>query len=196
MNNEHSPVLGPAPLVLGILLVSLAYASPAFARSDGSILSNRDCGGCHTGGTGTVALTLSGPEQVIADSENTYTLTISGGPAAVGGLDVWAPDGGTLSVIDTVLTQINDGEVTHITPKIFSAGSVSWDFSWLAPSELGPYALMAQGVSANGDGKTSLDLSGMTSLAIEVVAIPVPAAAILFGSALGLLGWIRRRAVS
>jgi len=84
------------------------------------------------------------------------------------------------------------GEVTHTAPKAFSGGTLSWDFSWMAPDALGTYAISAQGVSANGTAGASGDWTGLTSFAVQVV--PIPAAAFLFGSALGLLGWMRRRA--
>ena len=40
---------------------------------------------------------------------------------------------------------------------------------------------------------TDLDLAGLTDVGWEVTPIPVPAAVWLFGSALGLLGWLRSR---
>jgi hypothetical protein len=92
-----------------------------------------------------------------------------------------------------ILTQIVSGEVTQTAPKPFSSGSVSWDFDWLAPSVEGFYSLEAQGVSANDDGGFGGDVAGTTSFEVQVAAIPIPASALLFGSALGLMGWMRRK---
>jgi hypothetical protein len=135
-------------------------------------------------------LAITGPSSVAPDSVNLFTLTISAGPAVVGGLDVFADDG-TLSVVD-VLTQLNSGEITHTEPKAFSSGEVSWDFNWQAPSLAGMYTINAQGVSANDGNGNGGDSPG-TAMPFMVQVVPIPAAAILFGSALGLLGWVRRR---
>lgn len=172
-----------------VLFVGVVFSSTATARSNGSITSSSDCSVCHDAGT--VVLGIVGPDIVPPDTTHTYTLTITGGPAATGGLNVFAPDGGELSLVDSS-TQLIGGEITHTEPKDFSGNTVSWDFQWTAPSEIGFYALGAQGVSANDASGNNGDFSGSTSFSVQVV--PVPGAAILFGSALGLLGWIRRRA--
>lgn len=191
MKKEKSIAWGKGSLALSVFLLGSLFSSLALGRSNGSILSDSSCSDCHNDGTATLA--IIGPETVLPHSDNTYTLTMSGGPAVIGGLDIWAPDGGTLGLVDG-LTQLLGGEITHTAPKGFSSGTVSWDFVWTAPEALGIYDLMAQGVSADQSGNTQNDFAGLTSLAIEVAAIPIPGAALLFGSALGLLGWIRRRA--
>lgn len=188
MENQKWNARGRGSLALGIFLLASAYLPVALASSNGSVTSSQSCSTCHTDGVAT--LLIIGPETVLPHSDNTYTLTITGGPAVVGGLDVWAPDGGTLSVID-VLTQVNGGEITHTAPKAFSSGSVSWDFQWTAPGVQGFFDLMAQGVSANDGMGNGGDWAGTTSFAVQV--IPIPATAFLFGSAVGLLGWFRRR---
>ncbi len=57
--------------------------------------------------------------------------------------------------------------------------------------------LHAAGVSTNIGNTLSFDLSAGDSVTVhtrfEVAPVPVPAAAWLFGSALGLLGWLRRK---
>jgi len=191
MIKEISIAWGKVSIALGFLLLGSAYFSAAVASSNGSVLSGTACSVCHTDGVAT--LQIVGPETVAPHSDNNYTLTISGGPAVVGGLDVWAPDGGTLGILD-VMTQLLGGEITHTAPKDFSGSSVSWDFVWSAPETLGIYDIMARGVSANDAMGNGGDWAGMTSLAVQVAAIPIPGAVILLGSALGLLGWARRRA--
>ncbi len=59
--------------------------------------------------------------------------------------------------------------------------------------------LHAAGVSASLGNNLSFDLSAGDSITVhtrfELTPVPVPAAVWLFGSALGLLGWMRRKAV-
>jgi hypothetical protein len=143
---------------------------------------------------------ILGPDQVEALGKNTYTLEISGaGPGIVGGLNVAAPDGGVLSLIDAA-TQLTSGEITHTAPKAFDLGggddpnTVSWDFEWTAPATPGTYELFGQGVNANNGNGSNMDFAGVApTFTVTVGVIPIPPAAILFGSALGVLGWVRRR---
>jgi hypothetical protein len=190
---KKSFIWSKTPLILSALLLNPVFLSSALASSDGSKTSDQPCSNCHSGGAGDAIFSILGPATVAPDSDNTYTLTLSGGPGVVGGLDVWVPDGGTLSAIDLVLTQIVSGEVTQTEPKPFLSGSVSWDFDWRAPSVEGFYSLMAQGVSANDGQGNGGDVAGTTSFNVQVAAIPIPASAFLFGSALGLMGWMRRK---
>jgi hypothetical protein len=191
MNKRRSPAWGKTSLFLSALFFSQVFLSAAFARSDGSILSDQRCTDCHTNGATTVM--ILGPDQVEALGKNTYTLEISG-PGIVGGLNVAAPDGGVLSLID-VATQLTSGEITHTTPKAFASGTVSWDFEWTAPATPGTYELFGQGVNANNANGSNFDFAGVVAPAFTVTVgvIPIPPAAILFGSALGVLGWVRRR---
>lgn len=148
---------------------------------------------------------ILGPDSVAHDSVNEYTVEISSpGPGIIGGMDV-AAGFGVLGLVDSgnegtrlvnnAVTGLD--EVTHDGPKAFDLGgaddpaTVSWIFSWTAPSELGSYDLFAQVVNANSMGGNSGDFTGMTTFTVQVV--PIPAAAWLFGSALGLLGWLRLR---
>jgi hypothetical protein len=152
---------------------------------------------------------ILGPTEVLAHESNTYTLRITGGggaasPDVLGGLNVYAADG-VLSLINagTELTQLPTNgitglaEVTHSVEKAFSANTVSWDFIWTAPAIAGAYDIFGQGVNADGNQSTLGDWAGgPTSLNVNVSVIPIPAAGVLFGSALGLLGWLRRRKIA
>ncbi len=68
----------------------------------------------------------------------------------------------------------------------------------VAPVTDGPL-LHAAGVSTDIGNNLSFDLSAGDSITVhtrfEVTPVPIPAAAWLFGSALGLLGWIKRKRV-
>ena len=191
MNNEKLIAWGKGSLALSLLL-SMAYVSPAFAFS-GGVTSSSDCTtSCHTGGTASIAI-IGDSEVVPGSTGNEYTLTILDGPLDLGGLNVWVDDG-VLGLI-TGGTRLDSGEITHSSPQAGNGTDpISWTFSWDAPSVDGVYDLMARAVSAASGGGAGNDSAGMTSFAVTVAAIPIPAAVYLFGSALGLLGWMRRRA--
>jgi len=199
MNKGQLRAWGRTSLILSAFVLSQVFVSSAFAKDDGTKLTGDDCSGCHNSGAATVM--ILGPDQVLAHEEVTYTLEISGGgpwgtgasEAAVGGLAVAALDGGVLSLVGGEPTYLNTGEVVHTTPKLFSSGTVSWDFIWTAPATPGDYDLFARGVDGNGGSPQNQDWAGFDTLTVTVSVIPIPAAAILFGSALGVLGWVRRR---
>ena len=96
-----------------------------------------------------VSITLSGPASVAAGSNTLYTIQISGGPAMTGGFNVAAFQGALGA--SQAGTKILSGEITHTTPKAFSAGSVSWQFSYQAPASAGSDTLYTAGLSSNND---------------------------------------------
>ena len=141
-------------------------------------------------------LWLWGPIRLLAHEIAQYTLTITGDgagpqPEVIGGLNVRALDGGVLAVVDAA-TQLSSGQITHTAPKDFSGNTVSWLFEWEAPAALGSYDLTGWGNNANDSQDSGGDYAGVTTFTVQVV--PIPAAVWLFGSALGLLGWLRRKA--
>jgi hypothetical protein len=69
MNKRRSPAWGKTSLFLGALFFSQVFLSAAYARSDGSILSDQRCTDCHTNGATTVM--ILGPDQVEALGKNT-----------------------------------------------------------------------------------------------------------------------------
>jgi hypothetical protein len=210
MNKGKSLAWSGTSLVLSALALSQVYLPSAFASSNGTITTlgfNSDgtpvqaCSDCH--GFDATSVMILGPSSVAHDSVNTYELRISGdGPAIQGGLDVAAVEG-VLDTIDGQGNQLifvsgNNNELTHDGVKAFSSGTVSWLFTWAArdfgtldPLPVGSYDIFAQGVNGSGGQGTIGDFTGMTTFTVQVV--PIPAAAVLFGSALGVLGWVRRR---
>jgi len=216
MNKMHAPAWFKTSLFLTALFVSQVYFSAAFAKDDGSITTggfNLDgspmtaCMNCHTAGATTVM--ILGPTQVVQHADPDpieYTLQISGdGPGVVGGLDVATDVGnGILSLITGQGTRENVDtvtgvEITHTEPQAFSSGTAEWTFSWTPvdadgnPLALGTYKIFGQGVNGSGGSPQNVDFAGMTTFSVELVPVPIPAAGLLFGSALGLLAWIRRR---
>jgi len=200
MKKEESLVWGKASLFLSALLMSQVFLSSAFASSNGSVTSSTACSVCH--GLDATTVMILGPAEVQAHETNTYTVEISGsGPGVQGGFDVATLDGGVLGLIDagTQGTQLvadstsGLNEVTHDGPKAFSSSTVSWLFTWTAPGDVGAYDLFGQVVNGNDGQGAGGDFTGMTTFTVDVVAVPIPAAWVLFGSALGLLGWLRRK---
>lgn len=121
--------------------------------------SNLYCNSCHTGsGSGMIALT-GGPAGGIYVNNQVYnlTLTLSDASAVVGGFQITALNSsnakiGTFTQGSGSRTSANMG-LTHSTPKPFSGGSVSWTFTWTAPSSgSSPVTFYFAGNAANGNG--------------------------------------------
>jgi glucose/arabinose dehydrogenase len=124
------------------------------------------CTLCHASGAALPTVTISGPEAVTAGATNAYRLTITGGPAVVGGFNVSTEAGiGVLSPGGSD-TQLITGELTHTAPKPFSAGSVSLDFFWTAPASNDTVTFYGAGNSANGNGELTGD--GVAATVVDV----------------------------
>lgn len=161
------------PMVLNILCgIGLAEAS-RFGVSGYSgnpnINNGMVCSFCHSGGS-IPNVMISGPEIVDAGTTNDYTVTISGGPAQTGGVNISASDSNSqLNPADSDLFSRN-GELLHNLAKAFSeeTESVSFNFQWTAPDYNTDILLYAAGNSANNNGSPSGDGIDHTSLRINV----------------------------
>ena len=90
MKKEQSLAWGKVTFFLGALLLSQAFLSSAFARSNGSITSEDACSDCHSG-LGATTVMILGPDTVAHDSTSEYTFQISQVATTIqGGLDVAA----------------------------------------------------------------------------------------------------------
>ena len=94
---------------------------------------------CHgiSAPTDTVLVTVTGPHTVIAGSSNHYTITMRGGPAVEGGFDLTVGSGEVYPVDTTTQRMWNfftKFELTHLVPKAYDSGAVSWEFSYQAPN--------------------------------------------------------------
>ena len=124
------------------------------------------CAACHQGGD-IPSVVLIGPTEVAPGETAQYVLQISGGPAQTGGLNVSATDGALVAGGDT---QLLSGEITHLEPKAFSDGIVTFSFSWTAPNTPGSVSMYGAGNSTNADFDTSGDGATGSSISISVVA--------------------------
>src|SRR4051794_14600350 len=109
-----------AILLLG-LIAGVAQASKG--GKTGASGRNKDCNECHTGGE-TPTVTLTGPSTLAANGAASYRLTVEGGAAMVGGIDVALDNKqGGLAVMRPG-THVVDGELTHLLPLDFEGGKL------------------------------------------------------------------------
>ena len=97
---------------------------------------------------------------------------------------VFEVDLGNDASIDGYAVVEFDESMSTITIDSDYLASANWDLN-----QVGNYEIAIQGVYGYGASPGSL----FDTASIEVTAVPVPAAAWLFGSAVGLLGWMRRK---
>lgn len=103
-----------------------------------------------------VNVQVSGPDTLVKGQTAEYQITLSGGPAVLGGFNV-ASAIGVLSPVDNS-AQLLSSELTHTSPKSFSGGSVTWNFTLTAADQVYTDTLFSASNSVNGDGfNSSLD---------------------------------------
>src|SRR6185436_4668395 len=123
------------------------------------------CNQCHTGGTAPT-VTITGPATLMVGASSTYTVTITGGAALRGGFNA-AVTAGTL--MPGANSRLFSGELTHMAPVAFNAGSVSFSFTLQAPVLAGPLTVYAAGNSTNNSMTNAGDLAATATLNVTVV---------------------------
>ena len=175
--------------VVSLLAAWLAIGShgTANARGGGITGESTSCFRCHGGGS-SPSVVISGPTSLTGGETASFTLTVTGGAGGVCGLDVSA-DIGDLAATDAVGTKLLNGEVTHQSPRAFSAGSCSFDFDWTAPllSIDATARLSGAGMSADDDGGAGGDRAATTSLDVSVVG-STTVEFVLLGQPIDLVG--------
>jgi hypothetical protein len=133
------------------------------------------------------SLGFSSPFTMSFDGDSQFIeFTVVGGPLTA--------DGSNPAVVDGVIPPGNwTGSFTYVTS---SSGGVSSPLE-VATNDGQTFFIDNEGdiftlgfIQSEGDNPINILVLGVVTLA----PIPVPAAALLFGSALGMLGWMRRRA--
>lgn len=170
--------------LLCLTLVIYALGVPVWAYSGG--ISGQTTAGCtchSTSSSSATSLSLSGATVVTPGSTNTFTLTLqnSSRPSAGFNLAIVNSGGqnaGSLGTVSGQLTQLMNSQLTHTQPKSLSGGSVSWQFTWQAPSTPGPYTVRAAGMAVNGngsaDGNDQWNLLQSVTITVKGITITAP----------------------
>jgi len=160
-----------------------------YSNKHGSI-----CTACHGGGVAP-DVRFEGPLQVEAGATASYRFVVKTNASAqhLAGFNVavgdsvnnqfaglFTPGDGVRNVVPSFANQcprsLPNCEITHMAPRSVDAhGEAAFDFTWQAPMQSGTYILYGAGNSVNGDGNSTGDKPGATTLQVEVVA-PVPTA--------------------
>jgi hypothetical protein len=155
----------------GVLTMCLMSA-PALANRNGMTgVSGKNAAQtctttCHSGGTAPT-VELTGPTTLAAGETGQFALTIRGGAAVVGGMNVAVSN--TRASLEPGAGQRKSGsEITHSAPKAFTGGEVRFDFAMVAPSAGGTVTLYGAGNSANGNDSETGDLSAMDTHVVTV----------------------------
>lgn len=152
-------------------LLVLVVSFPVLANQLGAVgysgKTSETCNMCHSGG-GTPTVSITGPGTLQAGQSGNYTLTVSGGAGSRAGMNV------SVDVADARLegvagdTAAFSNEVHQVSPKAFSGGRATFSFKLVAPPYSGTVRLFGSGNSCNGNGGTSGDRAGLTTLSVTV----------------------------
>jgi hypothetical protein len=147
--NNHGTV--KVLLQVAVIIAILLYGVLVYANSLGRTEATRKNGtGCDCHGpvaTQSVLVTITGPDTLNINQTATYTVTVQGGPTVRGGINI-AASGGDLNPVSSTLQKFN-GELTHNAPAPFNSGTLSFEFTYTAPSQSGSQMLYAAGNSVN-----------------------------------------------
>jgi uncharacterized protein (TIGR03382 family) len=155
--------------VLAVCMLSmpvLANSKGTGATGNSGKTASMTCITCHTGGA-SPTVEISGPATLDAGATGQYKLTIRGGAAVKGGMNV-AVSNTAASLVPGAGLQKIGSEIIHNAPKDFANGEVSFDFSLTAPSTGGTLTIFGAGNSTNGDTKESGDRAGTAKLDVTV----------------------------
>ncbi len=175
MDRHSTRLLRALPFVLASA-VPIIHTTDVFATSNGitgysGMTSGKTCTSCHGTGAAVPTVTVTGSSTVTAGATASYTVTITGGPAVDGSLDV-AASGGTLAVVSAG-TKLSSGEIVHSAPAAFTSSGVTYTFNWVAPATAGTYTLYVAGMSSNGSGSSGDGVTTKT-FPISVTAAMMP----------------------
>ncbi len=166
----------PLAFATGLVLcsvVALQADASRFGRNGFSgnpdINGGSDCTVCHAPGAPLPFVTIAGPTTVDAGTVNSYTVTIVGGPAVIGGVNVSVSDEiGELTPGDGS-TQLIEGELAHTEPQAFNGDQLVFSFDWTAPNYDTDVTVYAAGNSTTGNLDLAGDGVGTNSLLVTVI---------------------------
>lgn len=154
MEHHHHRYARPF-LVATVVGAATLWAGLLLARPDGMTGVAQSASGCscHSStpnANGPVTVSISGPQAVRPGTANSYTISVSGGPAGTeGGFNLKAQAGTLIAGVDC---QLVGGELTHFSPDFRT-----WHFSWQAPATDEVVNLYAVSQACNGNGNNQGD---------------------------------------
>jgi hypothetical protein len=174
-------------LVTFISLLVFIGSSAFILKSSGGIVGvtgspgEGTCAGCHSGGAGSTSVSVSASpaftlNQYVPGQTYTLTITVSNAAFTRWGFDCEIltstnTNAGTMTTALSGVKFLNSGarkNATQTTPLV-SAGSGNFSFTWVAPVS-GNATIYATGNAVNGNGSTSGDAPGQTSLALTAAS--------------------------
>ena len=141
-----------------ILILSFTILLYAYSTGITELTKKSNTPGCTCHGLSPsidVIVTINGPDSLMPNQTADYSVTISGGPMKAAGTDI-AVSNGTLSPASSDL-RLQNKELTHVLPKTPSAGIVTFNFTYTAPSVQGMQTIYANGNSVNFNGQNTGD---------------------------------------
>ena len=139
------------------LLVSLAFV-PSLASARAIGISSNQCLGCHGSGQNVTAISVA-PLPFSPGATVTVTVSINGS-GANGGLFL-AASHGLFTLIPAQSTRLFNNQVLHSTPRAASAGKVTFEVSWTAPTTPGAVDFEVYTVMGNANGSNTGDAAGL-----------------------------------
>ncbi len=149
-----------ASFIAGLFLLSFDMFPTGYVGTTKKYLDPSPLGCiCHgSSANDTVQVNITGPDSVAAGQTATFKVSISHGPAIVGGFNV-AADTGIVNPfpgdtnVKTIEYPSGTGifEITHAHPKDFVNDTVSWFFEYKAPNFVYIDTLYGTGNSTNND---------------------------------------------
>jgi hypothetical protein len=131
------------------IFVFLFTITQVFAHSSytGYTLKTRStgCAGCHASLNSAVIVTLTGSDTIVAGTDASYSVKISGGGGTSVCVDI-AVSGGTLKISDSNL-KLSNGELITNGVKTYSNGSYTYNFIVTAPATPQAMTIYVTGMS-------------------------------------------------
>jgi hypothetical protein len=164
-------------VVITAMLLTRSAAANAFSTGITGLSGKQGiiCNACHSGGKAP-AVHFEGPADVTAGVIATFRFVVQSQSASqtFAGFNV-ADNAGQLAVEAGQGEQLLGAELTHTRPKPNdSTGTASFEFTWQAPVQPGPYTLFGAGNSVNFNGNNSGDRAAATTFMISVAADAPP----------------------
>lgn len=144
-----------------LIIISLTFLALGVLRGSGYVGATEKNGGngcnCHSFSPSTqVTGWVSGVDSVQTGASVNYRLYLIGGPRVSGGFNLTALRGKVYPLDNSsklLHFAAGDSQLTHSTPKGFTADTVFWSFRYVAPTTVGTDTIYSVVNSTNGNGQ-------------------------------------------